>query len=141
MFSSLLYGLLLVAIGSLFASVSSNVRLARKSKLPIVLSPIDAVNPFWVLAQPLLLPLINSLPWGLGRWTRYNHRGWLFHDKFGMHVELGDAWMHLTPFTRTLYLADTAACQEVYKRKDDFQKPTHLFRKHDKLKPQSFTSN
>ncbi|KAL8730187.1 MAG: hypothetical protein Q9166_004270 [cf. Caloplaca sp. 2 TL-2023] len=45
-----------------------------------------------------------------------------------MHFELGDAWLHLTPFTTTLYLADAVAAQVVYKRKDDFQKPTHLFR-------------
>ncbi|KAL9588475.1 MAG: hypothetical protein Q9203_002715 [Teloschistes exilis] len=30
-----------------------------------------------------------------------------------MHLELGDAWLHVTPFTRTVYLADALACQEV----------------------------
>lgn len=46
-----------------------------------------------------------------------------------MHVELGDAWLHVTPLTRTLYLSDAVTCQEVYKRKEDFPKPTHLFRR------------
>lgn len=121
--------LLLVSVLRIYASISSNSRLSSKSRLPIVYSPIGAVNPVWILIQPYLLPLIKCLPWGLGAWSRYNHRGWLFRDKYKMHLELGDAWLHVTPFTRTLYLADALACQEVYGRKDDFQKPMHLFRK------------
>ena len=105
-----------------------NLSYARKSKLPIVISPIDAVNPVWILSQDFLLPLINRLPSLLRAWTRYNHRGWLFKDKYRMHAELGEAWIHVTPGTRTVYLADVTACQEVYSRKSDFTKPVDMFR-------------
>ena len=111
------------------AACARNTRLAKKSRLPLVFSPVDAVNPVWILTQSLLLPLIRKLPWSLGSWTRYNQRGWLFRDKYRMHAELGDAWMHVTPLNKTVYIADATACQQVYTRKDDFVKPTHMFRR------------
>ena len=113
----------------LFLTCAVNIRLAKRSRLPLVFSPVDAVNPLWILIQPLLLPLIRRLPSFLRSWTRYNQRGWLFRDKYKMHGELGGAWMHVTPFNKTVYIADAAACQQVYMRKDDFIKPTHIFRR------------
>ena len=109
-------------------SFARHLRAARKTGLSIAISPIDPLNPIWVLFQRFLLPIVRILPFGIGAWTRYNRRGWLFYDKFRMHADLGDAWLHVTPGTLTLYLGNASACQEVYARKDDFTRPTHILR-------------
>lgn len=127
--ANILETFLLGSILVILLACALNVRQAKRSRLPLVFSPVDAINPLWILTQPLLLPLLRRLPWFLGSWTRYNQRGWLFRDKYKMHTELGDAWMHVTPLNKTVYIADAAACQQVYTRKNDFVKPTHMFRR------------
>ena len=109
-------------------SIAKNLRAAAKIGLPVAISPIDPINPVWILCQKYLIPLLKVLPFRLGQWTRYNHRGWLFYDKFRMHADLGDAWLHVTPGSLTLYVGNATACQEAFARKDDFTRPTHLYR-------------
>ena len=70
---------------------------ARRIGIPIVSSPVSQMNVFWIILQPILLPLLRRLPFGLGSFIRYNRRGWAFHDKCNMHLEFGDAWVHVTP--------------------------------------------
>lgn len=100
---------------------------ARKIDIPIVSSPVSPMNLFWVLLQPLLLPLLRRLPFRLGSFTRYNRRGWAFHDKCKMHLEFGDAWVHVTPTANWLYLSDADAVKELFSRRRDFIKPIGIY--------------
>lgn len=100
---------------------------ARKIDIPIVSSPIGQMNVFWMILQPILLPLLQRLPFRLGSFTRYNRRGWVFHDKCKMHLEYGDAWVHVTPSANWLYLSDADVVKELFSRRRDFIKPIGIY--------------
>lgn len=100
---------------------------ARRIGIPIVLSPVSQMNVLWLILQPILLPLLRRLPFGLGSFIRYNRRGWAFHDKCNMHLEFGDAWVHVTPSANWLYLSDAEAVNELLSRRRDFIKPISIY--------------
>lgn len=85
------------------------------------------MNPLWVISQKLFLSLIKNLPFGLGSFSRYNVRGWVYYDKYKMHAELGDAWLNVTPGENMLYIADPDAAIDVFSRRKDFVKPLRLY--------------
>lgn len=105
----------------------ANYNNALKTGLPFVISPVDPMNPLWVISQKLFLPLITHLPFGLGAFTRYNVRGWVYYDKYKMHAELGDAWINVTPGENMLFIADPDAANDVFSRRKDFVKPLRLY--------------
>lgn len=100
---------------------------ARKSEIPIVASPVGQMNVFWVILQPVLVPLLRRLPFRLGSFTRYCSRGWAFYDKCNMHLELGDAWVLVTPSANWLYLSDADAVKDILSRRRDFIKPVSIY--------------
>lgn len=100
---------------------------ARRIGIPIVSSPVGQMNVLWIILQPILLPLLRRLPFGLGSFIRYNRRGWAFDDKCNMHLEFGDAWVHVTPSANWLYLSDADAVKELLSRRRDFIKPISIY--------------
>lgn len=105
----------------------TNYNNALKTGLPFVISPVDPMDPLWVISQKLFLPLIKHLPFGLGAFTRYNVRGWVYYDKYKMHAELGDAWINVTTGENMLFIADPDAANDVFSRRKDFVKPLRLY--------------
>lgn len=105
----------------------TNRNNALKTGLPFVMSPVDPMHPLWVISQKLFLPLLKRLPFGLGRFTRYNMRGWVYDDKYKMHAELGDAWINVTPGENMLFIADPDAAIDIFSRRKDFVKPLRLY--------------
>lgn len=113
------------------ACFTSKYSDARKIGIPIVTSPIGPTNVFWMLLQSILLPFLPRLPFHLGSFTRYNRWGWAFHDKCGMHLEFGDAWIHVTPSANWLYLSDADAVKELFSHRRDFIKPYDIYSAYD----------
>ena len=109
--------------------INLNRQSAKRTKLPIRLSPFNPVDPVWMLLQKVFIPLCPYLPFGLGGFTRYNRMGWCYHDKFKLHSELGDAFMHVNPAKNQLFLANPEAIEDVFLRRNDFQKPVHMYSK------------
>lgn len=105
----------------------TNYNKAVQTGLPFVISPVDPMNSLWVISQKLFLPLIKHLPFGLGAFTRYSVRGWVYYDKYKMHAELGDACINVTPGENMLYIADPGAADDVFSRRKDFVKPLRLY--------------
>jgi hypothetical protein len=108
-------------------SLNLNRQSAKRTNLPILLSPFDPIDPLWMLVQKVIIPICPYLPFGLGAFIRYNRLGWCYHDKFKMHSELGDAFMHVNPAKNQLFLANPEAIEDVFLRRKDFQKPVHLY--------------
>lgn len=108
-------------------SFNFNRRSARRTKLPLLSSPFNPVDPLWLLLQKAIIPLCPYLPFGLGAFTRYNRMGWCYHDKFRLHSELGDAFMHVNPAKNQLFIANPEAIEDVFLRRKDFQKPVHMY--------------
>lgn len=108
-------------------SIHVNRKSAEQTGLPVVLSPFNPVDPLWMLLQRVVIPLCPYLPFGLGSFTRYNRMGWSYHDKYRLHSELGDAFVHVNPARNQLFLANPEAIEEVFLRRKDFPKPVHMY--------------
>lgn len=109
--------------------VYRNYVIARRIGLPIVISPVSTLNPFWILsyrAFPAILSL-KHLPFGLGTWARCTSMGWAFEDKYRIHDELGPIFTLVTPAGNEVTLADPEAAHAVLARRKDFIKPAAMY--------------
>lgn len=111
---------------STILSFLRNLRNAQKSGLPIVISPVDFMNPVWLVLQKPLSPLLAKLPFGLGSWVRYNQLSWYFDDKYAMHQEHGKVFIHVTPGMNELHSIDPEANAQILSRRSDFEKPDRI---------------
>lgn len=109
-------------------SFLTNLRNAKKTGLPIVISPIDHLNPLWVAFQKPLGPLLAKLPFGLGNWIRYNKLSWFFDDKYRMHEEHGKVFLHVTPGMNELHSIDPETNAQIFARRKDFEKPEKILK-------------
>lgn len=109
-------------------SFLTNLRNAQKTGLPIVISPVDHMNPVWVVLQKPLSGLLASLPFGLGSWVRYNTLSWFFDDKCAMHKEHGKVFIHVTPGMNELHSIDPEANAQILSRRKDFEKPEKILK-------------
>ncbi len=113
-------------------SLFLNYQVARKLALPIVISPLSALNPLWMLALKLLpvLPrFLEMLPFGLGNWARCTYIGWTFQDKCALHDELGLVFVLVTPSGNELWVADPNTARIVLSKRKEYTKPTDMYSK------------
>ena len=113
----------------LISCFTTNYRRVVKLGLPIVPSPINPLSPFWMILQKHIGPICQALPFGLGSTIGYNRTGWEYAQQLKLHLELGDAWFHVSTGRNQLMIANAEAIVEVFSRRQDFQKPVFLYRK------------
>lgn len=102
-------------------SLCRNYRRARKTTLPILISPIDPFNPLWILLRPYVNPFISRLPFGLGIQSQYNYLGFTAHTKNRLHETHGPAFLIVTPNVNQLFVGDAAACDDILKSHREWQ--------------------
>ncbi|KAL8767212.1 MAG: hypothetical protein Q9209_006217 [Squamulea sp. 1 TL-2023] len=103
--------------------------IARRIGLPIVISPVSTLNPFWILLWrgfPAVLDL-KILPFGLGTWARCTSMGWAFQDKHKLHDEIGSLFTLVTPAANEIIVADPEVAHVVLARRKDFIKPAVMY--------------
>lgn len=106
-------------------SLATNYAAARKTGLPVVISPISKLNPLWLVVQRRFAPWMRrNLPAAFSAWTRHNVLSWFFDDKYLLFAELGSrSWLHVTPSEVEFHCADPAVNAQVFGRRADFDKP------------------
>jgi cytochrome P450 len=114
-------GLLLAFSLWIISALYRNYRIAQSTGLPLLVSPINPVNPVWILLRPYINPLFSQLPFKIGYFAQYNYLGWEWHDKNQLHTIYGPVFMIVTPTENHLILADKAACEYVFKHIRDWQ--------------------
>ena len=109
-----------------------NYRLALSTGLPMVVLPVNTFNLAWMLFIrrffPRTIPILKSLPWGMGSWAEYSDFGWNFQAGYAVHQKHGDAFLVVSPGMVELFLADAAAAHAVTSRRRDFIKPVELYK-------------
>ncbi|KAH7063432.1 cytochrome P450 monooxygenase-like protein [Macrophomina phaseolina] len=103
-----------------------NVQRARSTGLKVVISPISARNPVWMIFQDLLIPILDKLGVDTESALKLTKRSWNFHDRYQMHQKYGKAFAHATPSEVEIYVADPASSDELLARKKDFVKPMDM---------------
>ena len=104
-------------------SVKTHRNHVRQLKVPTFISPVNPASIVWALVQSRVIPLLKLLPFGLGSFTRYNRVAWTYYDKYHLHQEVGDVFVHVNPGETELYIANAETVYEVCARKRDFPKP------------------
>lgn len=117
--------LLAYLLGSTAIPLANNYAAARKTGLPLVISPVSKLNPLWLVLQRRLVPWMKrALPGPLTSWTRHNVLSWFYDDKYLLFRDLGSrSWLHVTPNELEFHCADPAVNAQVFRRRDDFDKP------------------
>jgi hypothetical protein len=95
---------------------------ARKIGLPIVLNPIDIINPVWIITQKRLIPLFKALPFGLGNWVVYSGFGSMFSNRYRLHAKHGPAFLVVTPKEINLYIGDAEVVEDILSKRKDLIK-------------------
>ncbi|KAI0017068.1 cytochrome P450 [Xylariomycetidae sp. FL0641] len=105
-----------------------NYLSARKVGVPLRILPISHGNPFWMIVDRKVISRLRNIPFiGDSSFVRYNWRGWEIEDKCRSHLEMGSAYMHVTPGRNWLYLCEPDSLLEVFRRRNDFPRPLELF--------------
>lgn len=101
---------------------------ARSLNLPIIISPTDPFNLFWILFHKRLIPVLQLLPWNVAAFTHYSYVGWSYDDKFRAHAKYGDAFVLVSPGHLELYIANGEAVNAIVSQRRDFPKPTEMYK-------------
>lgn len=124
----LVLALLLTGLANTAIKIAQNrKRASGLVGIPMVISPLSNANPLWKALSPWLMPMLKRLRPVLGNWTRHGYNGWTFEDKYRMHSELGDVFIHIGPCGISVILADPQVVQDVVGRRRDFPKPVHRY--------------
>jgi hypothetical protein len=92
---------------------------ARSIGLPIIINPINLLNPIWMVTQKPLKRFFKSLPFGLGDWIVYSGFGSVFSNRYRLHAKHGPAYLVVTPKEIALFVDDAELAEEILgKRKD-----------------------
>ena len=124
-----LASILVASLGWTAVSIISNYIAVRKIGLPLVISPVYPLNPFWIITYkvfPVIL-LLRYLPFGLGTWARCTYIGWQFDEKHALHDELGPVFVIVTPGGNEVTVADAQVAHIVLARRKDFIKPAIMY--------------
>lgn len=106
-----------------------NYQIARKVGVPLVVIPISPENVLWIIAGNYLIPLFKRLPFGNGTFTRFNRHGWQTSDNGKAHLELGDAFITVTPGKNWLYVCNAEALTDIFRRGSDFPRTLEIIGK------------
>ena len=110
-------------------SIARHYVAARKIGLPIIISPVSPLNPFWALSYRIFPSILSlrRLPYGLGTWARCTAMGWAFEDKHQIHDECGPLFTLVTPAGNEVTIADPIVAHTIFARRKDYVKPTILY--------------
>lgn len=123
MANSLLVTLLMSLVGwVLYCAycLALNYQSARKVGVQLVVIPISPENILWIIIGKYLIPLFERLPFGNGTFTRFNRHGWQTRDNGKAHLDLGDAFITVTPGKNWLYVCNAEALTDIFRRGSDF---------------------
>ena len=100
--------------------IYSNYTQACRIGLPIVITPINVLNPVWMLTQQWFVPLLKCVPFGLCNFVNYTALGWPFADKYSLHDRLGDAFVIVGPAENCVVFASAETVEDIASWRKEF---------------------
>lgn len=110
-----------------------NISSAKKSGIPYVVVPVYYLNAFWLLTHRLFLPLLAKLPrsW-TSKWVDFCIPDFYYHSSIEIFQRVGaDTFFVVSPGGMMLHTADPAVISQITTRRNDFPKPTAIYRSLD----------
>lgn len=123
---------LLYHVVNTYVSFRRNLNRARQSGIAYVTVPVHFISRWWLLTHRLWLPLLVKLP---RRWTQWVD---FCIPDFGHRISIeifqrvgADTFLAVAPGGIMMHTADPAVISQITTRRNDFPKPTAIYRSLD----------
>jgi hypothetical protein len=133
--------LLLLALGGLalhtiyrivqrIITFRGHIAAAKASNLPYVVAPIYGLSRPWLAFQGLLMPYLRRLPASLKNpWIDVVAGDWFWDGQYSQFERMGsDTFLIVSPWGICIYCADADVVAQITTRRNDFPKPTALYK-------------
>lgn len=118
--------LVLAVVGYKALCLYQNVKAARQSGLPYVLTPALETEIWGYILTPILRTVYHDhllKEQGWPRWCRFMIKDWAWEDRRRAHDEHGDVFLVVSPEGIICYSADAVTNHDVMNRRTEFTKP------------------
>ncbi|KAJ9603584.1 cytochrome P450 [Cladophialophora chaetospira] len=123
---------LLYYIVSSFLSFRRNLNKAKQSGIPYVIVPVYYLRTWWLILHPLWLPLLARLPRKWNQWVDFCIPDFYYRRSIEVFQKVGsDTFLTVAPDGMTMHTADPAVISQITTRRNDFPKPTAIYRSLD----------
>ena len=122
----------LLALPSLLAvwsvlSLHANKTKAKTTGLPLLVRYVAPTNPFWMMFGSSIVLKCRALNISTERLRRFYSFGWEANERHIVHLELGPAFMLVTPGGNWLCISDASVFTDVIHRRTDFRRNMEQF--------------
>lgn len=107
----------------------TNVQLARRTGLPVVVLPYHFLSIPYILTQAIYKPIISRLPFGLSEWKylHFLYMDWAANTRNAQFVEYGDLFITASSAGNTLHVGDANVASDIVTRRLDFPKDIKFY--------------
>jgi len=106
-------------------SIYHNYQRDKLIGLPIIISPIDPLQPIYWLVKAYVLPIFEAL--GLEPYFKYTDYAFTFKDRYYTHAKLGPAFLNVSPGQTQLMIADPLAADDLQIRWKEYVKSPTIY--------------
>ncbi|KAK6378961.1 putative P450 monooxygenase [Exophiala oligosperma] len=115
-----------------FINLFRNIQKARSSGIVYVVVPVYYLNRFWLVTHRLYLPLLAKLPRRWTWWVDFCLPDFNFNYSIEVFQRMGhDTFLLVSPGGIIMHTADPAVIHQITTRRNDFPKPTAIYRSLD----------
>lgn len=109
-----------------------HLRAAKRSGIPYVIVPWFMLDRFWLLTHLLWLKPLRKLPRRYTEWVDFLLPGFSWDYRHKIFERVGhDTFMTVSPGGNFLWTCDPPVITQITTRRNDFPKPTHIYRSID----------
>ena len=130
--------LLVLAVGIIYFVVSNvlalqkNLKLARASGIHYIASPVYFLSTPWLVGHRMVLPYLKKLPRSWTDWVDYTLPDFTYQYRYAVFERVGhDTFLVVAPGGITMYTCEPAVISQITTRRNDFPKPTKIYKSLD----------
>ncbi|KAK5061119.1 hypothetical protein LTR84_007661 [Exophiala bonariae] len=119
-------------ITNYYLALSRNIAKAKRSGIHYVVLPVYFLNRFWLIFHRLFLPVLARLPRKWTTWVDFCIPDFPFLNSVETFEKIGhDTFLTVAPGGIILNTIDPAVITQITTRRNDFPKPTKIYRSLD----------
>lgn len=124
--------LLVYSILNTLLKLRRNIQRAEQSGIPYIVVPVFLLKSWWLLTHRLFLPILAKLPPRWTWWVDFCIPDFNYHYSIEVFQRVGhDTFLVVTPDRMSMHTADPAVISQITTRRNDFPKPTTIYRSLD----------
>lgn len=109
-----------------------NLSRAKTSGIPYVVVPVYYLNRIWLITHRLWLPFLAKLPRSWTQWVDFCIPDFYYRSSIQIFQRVGsDTFITVAPGGLMMHTADPAVISQITTRRNDFPKPTAIYRSVD----------